>query len=105
MATNLNFIQGKKIEIKTILLQSMKSQFDVLIDAVVDNVCFTLNFRNVSNLSFHELFAPLEIYGFEYHDNKQKGWDKSIRYSIRDFEDDKLRFDCESIDCIVNQKH
>ena len=101
MITSLNFIQGKKIEIKTILLQSMESQLDVLMDVVVDNVCFTLNFHNVSNLSFHELFAPLEIYGFECYDNKQRGWERRIRYSIRDFENDRLRFDCEGIDCIM----
>ena len=43
---------------------------------------------------------PYQICGFEILDNKDRGWDKSLRYTINDFEDGMIKFYCESFEFI-----
>ena len=41
-----------------------------------------------------------KICGFQIMDNKNKGWDKSIRYTVFDFENQSLCFHCEDYEML-----
>jgi len=41
-----------------------------------------------------------QISGFEIVDQKERGWEMTHRYLIRDFEDDKINFYCRSIEVV-----
>ena len=47
-----------------------------------------------------ELFYPMQIAGFEIISNSDKGREVSQRYTVRDYEDGKIGFYCETIEVL-----
>lgn len=58
---------------------------------------FKLQCFNASQISIYKLSAPMEVGGFEILSNKEKMWEKSVRYRVHDFENEMVDFLCEDI--------
>ena len=54
-------------------------------------------FRNVSDFSIKNINREKQITGLEIIDNKKRGFQKEIRYEIKDFEEDEIHLYCEEI--------
>ena len=94
----LEAIRGKKILIFELSLFSINSQIELKLKFNSNNEIFIICFHNVSRISIQELSTPMTIYGFEIISNKEKGWEPDSNYEIRDFEDGRIRFFCESFE-------
>ena len=88
--------QGNKIEILEMVLKNENGKLDLSWEICFENAVFRIVFYNVSRFRFGELSAPLEVHGFEIINHSQNGWGKDSTYEIRDFEDDRVNFFCES---------
>ena len=100
MEKDIMIIQGQEMKIINLNLSIDGYEATLTIKALVNkkNVCVV--FHNVSNLTIDELSMPFQITGFQILDNKNKGWDKSIRYTVLDFEQDNIRFYCECYEIV-----
>lgn len=91
------FLQGNTIEISEMLLKNVDNQLVLSWKIYFENVVYRITFYNVSRFSVGDWSRPVEIHGFEIIDHSKDGWGKASRYEIRDFEDGRVRFFCESI--------
>lgn len=99
MNTNqIEIFQGKKVEILEMILKNVDNQLELSCKIYFENAIFRITFYNVSRLRVGEWSAPLEVHGFEIINHSQNGWEKDSTYEIRDFEDDRINFLCESFD-------
>lgn len=54
-------------------------------------------FKNVSNFSIKNVYRDMQITGFEILNHKENGWQKEIKYEVKDYEGDKINLFCEEI--------
>lgn len=100
--TSLNdfFVQSsleiKEMQIKT---DAYKKTYIVL-EMLCDDKIYLIRFENVSSINLNEFSYPFQIEGFQVLDNSDRGWEKSQRYKVWDFEDDVICFYCEKIDVL-----
>lgn len=94
----LKSIQGQQIEILEFILKRIDYQLELSLKISCNNEIYLLVFYNVSNISMDTLSMPLQIGGFEIISNIKLGYEKSNRYRIHDFEEDRLNFYCEDFD-------
>jgi len=87
---------GEKIEILEISLKNVEDQLELVCKIYFENLIFRITFYNVSRFRIGEFSIPLEVHGFEIINHSQNGWEKDSSYEIRDFEDDRVHFFCES---------
>ena len=92
----VEIFQGNKIEILEMVLKNENGKLDLSWEICFENAVFRIVFYNVSRFGFGGLSAPLEVHGFEIINHSQNGWGKDSTYEIRDFEDDRINFFCES---------
>ena len=88
--------QGNKIEILEMGLKNVDNRLELLWKIFFENEFFEITFSNVSRFRIGKVSTPLEIHGFEIINHSQDGWEKDSTYEIRDFEDDRVNFFCES---------
>ena len=93
----LEEILGKTLEITQMNITREGSQAILFLNTKIETKNISLQFNNVSGLQINDLNMPFQICGFEVIDNKTMGWEKSKRYKIHDFEDDRISFFCETI--------
>ena len=91
----LKEIQGQQIEILEFILKCIDYQLELSLKISCNNEIYLLVFYNVSDINMEALSMPLQIAGFEIISNIKLGYEKSNRYRIHDFEEDKLSFYCE----------
>lgn len=91
----LNNILGKPIEMSSIILSYDNNKLVLSLNFDCDNGIYTIDFYNVSSLRINEISSPMQVQGLDIIDNKEKGWDSSVRYSVVDYEDDIMSFYCE----------
>ena len=94
----LKTVKGKKIRVLELSLYHAQCQIDLTLKLDCNNTIFVFCFYNVSRISIQELSLPMEIYGFEIINNKEKGWEQDSNYEIRDYEDSRIRFFCDSFE-------
>lgn len=94
----LKEIQGQQIEILEFILKRIDYQLELSLKISCNNKIYLLVFYNVSDINMEALSMPLQIGGFEIISNIKLGYEKSNRYRIHDFEEDKLSFYCEDFD-------
>lgn len=94
----LKHIQGQQIEMLEFILKRVDDQLELSLKISCNNEIYLLVFYNVSNISMDTLSMPLQIGGFEIISKIKLGYEKSNRYRIHDFEEDKLSFYCEDFD-------
>ncbi len=92
-----SLINGQIIKISLLSICTKENQMNIEMSLKTDNSCVSISFSNVSSLQIRGLAYPSQISGFEIISNKDKGWDKSQRYTINDYEDGKIKFFCEDI--------
>ena len=90
-------LRGKEIEILEMNLTSGDGGLTLTWNMRVDGSLLTAVFRNVSELRFDGLSAPVIIHGFEIVDHTADGWQRNSAYEIRDFEDCLVGFYCGEI--------
>lgn len=92
----IEVFKGEKIEILEMSLKNVEDQLELAWKIYFENSIFSITFYNVSRFRVGELSVPLEVHGFEIINHSQNGWEKDSTYEIRDFEDDRVHFFCES---------
>ena len=98
---NLNLVQGKNIRIIELVLLCENSECNLKLKCLSEKYEVTIQCFNVSHLNIENLSAPMQIGGFEIICNKVKGWERSSNYTIRDFEENLIRFFCEDVEIMV----
>ena len=95
----LNDILGKQIEMSSLILSYDDNNRLVLsLNFDLNGELCNIEFYNVSSLKINEISSPVQVQGLNIIDNKEKGWDSSVRYSVIDYEDDIMSFYCEDFD-------
>lgn len=92
---NIAFSDMKIIELKLEIVDDIAMLY---IEAVADNKVYSISFTNVSQVNIRDFSTPFQIAGFEIFSNKNRGWEKSLTYTIHDYEDGKVSFYCEDFD-------
>ena len=95
---DLNQINGKKIYVDSIKITYDKSQLKLFLSASTIEVSFAATFFGVSRVTFENFSFPMEICGFEIISHQGEGWAQDSRFEIRDYEDGKVSFYCQSYD-------
>lgn len=91
-------LQGQSVEVLELILRQNDDQTLLSMKISSQGKQKLLYFHNILNLKINNWCYPFAIYGFEIRCNKDKGWDGSSRYSVRDFEDDHISFSCENVE-------
>ena len=92
---NIDIIQGQKIELTQLNLSVDGYEAKVSLEFLLNDELFCIHFHNVSNLTVKNFSMPFQISGFEILDNKYRGWERALRYTVHDFEEGILKFFCE----------
>ena len=96
---NAEMLQGRSVRILDMALTDTGGQLELTWKASLGDTLFQITFHNVSRLSMKDVWSPVEIQGFMTIDHSSSnGWDKDSSYEVRDFEDDLVRFFCESFE-------
>lgn len=97
---NIEEIQGKEIEVIEFNLSVHDNKSMISMKFLINDEVVRMIFHNVSSLNTKDFSMPYQIGGFEILDNNDRGWEKSSRYTIDDYEDGKIKFHCESFEVI-----
>ncbi len=97
---NIDKIQGKAIDVIDFNLNVNKTDSMIAMKFLIKDEVVRMIFHNVSSLNIKNFSMPYQIGGFEILDNNDKGWEKSHRYSVNDYEDGTIKFYCESFEII-----
>ena len=97
---SIDMIQGQEIQVIEINLSVNGIGAVITMEFLLKDEVVHMIFHNVSYLNIKDFSMPYQICGFEILDNKDRGWDKSLRYTINDFEDGMIKFHCESFEFI-----
>lgn len=92
--------QGQQIEVIALDLSADKSEATLMLKAFVNKNIMCICFHNVSNLTINSFSSPFQIEGLEICDNKPRGWENSMRYTIYDFECQVIKFNCEDFEIL-----
>ncbi len=95
MEKNADMLQGQQIAIVDLNLNVDSYEATLIIKALINKSVISMVFYNVSNLTIDGLSMPFEICGLQIVDNKDRGWEKSKRFTVLDFEDQNIHFYCE----------
>ncbi len=96
----IDVIQGQEIKVIELNLSVYGIESVLTMEFLLKDEGVRMIFHNVSCLNIKDFSLPQQICGFEIIDNKDRGWDKSLRYTINDFEDGRIKFYCESFDFV-----
>ena len=96
----IDVIQGQEIQVVELNLSVYGIESVLTMEFLLKDEVVRMIFNNVSCLNIKDFSLPQQICGFEIIDNKDRGWDKSLRYTINDFEDGRIKFYCESFDFV-----
>ncbi|MBQ7915984.1 MAG: hypothetical protein IJ315_04265 [Firmicutes bacterium] len=97
-SSGIEQLQGKSVEVDELMIKCQEGQLIMRLSLYVGRKRFHCTFRNVTGISLDELYYPMQIMGFEILDNKKLGWESAQRYTVRDYEDGKIRFWCEEVE-------
>ena len=97
---SIDVIQGQEIQVVELNLSVYGIESVLTMEFLLKDEVVHMIFNNVSCLNIKDFSLPHQICGFEIIDNKDRGWDKSLRYTINDFEDGRIKFYCESFDFV-----
>lgn len=95
-----NNLNGQSVEILQLLLNREEVGVSLQLTLFLKGEAVSLRCKNVHGLKVDELSYPMQIAGFEIVDNSDKGWEANQRYTVRDYEDGKISFYCETIEIL-----
>lgn len=94
----IELINGEKIQILEMVLTNKVDQLELTWRFFCDKLIFHITFYNVSRFRIENFSVPLEVYGLEIINHSQNCWERDSKYEIRDFEDNRVNFFCESFE-------
>lgn len=95
-----NNLNGQSVEILQLWLNREEADVSLQLTLLLNGEAVSLRCKNIHGLMMDELSYPMQIAGFEIVDNSDKGWEASQRYTVRDYEDGKIGFYCETIEVL-----
>lgn len=97
MLTNdFKIFDGKSIFLEEIIIKVLNNKNMILLNIDFQGDGYLLLCENVSSLSFSDIYLPIDI-DLAIIDNKQNGWEDSVRYHIYDYEEGRINFYCSDI--------
>ncbi len=99
-------LQGKILEVLELQLTCAEyPDFEsnppsLLLKVLLNNQTYSLLFSNISCLNLISFSYPFQIGGLLIENNHEKGWERSERYSIKDYENGTISFYCETIEIL-----
>lgn len=93
-------LQGQLIEVTQLHLIRGEDRAVLLLTVELNQKTYSLRFSGVHSLSIDSFSLPFQIGGFQIEDNLERGWERPERYTVSDFEDNKLSFYCEEVDLL-----
>jgi len=94
-STYFTDFSGKDIFVKEFKIYNNGDVMNITMKAYSDNVLYVMYFENVSGIKLKDVNSSFQICGFSIEDNKEKGYQKDMRYTVDDYEDGVLFFYCE----------
>lgn len=94
----IEVLQGKSIEIVEMCLSSADTQLNLSLTIGLDEAEYFSVFYNVSRLFVQDFSFPMKVQGIEIVNNQTMGWERDSMYLVHDFEEDRIKFFCESFD-------
>lgn len=98
MARGLSIVQGKEVEITEFCLSSADEELYLKCKAFSEKSELTMHFYHVSHIRIKDFVFPMKIGGFEIQCNQNRGWERAQAYTIRDYEEESLRFFCRDFE-------
>ena len=95
-----NMIRGQQVNVVELKITTEGQSMMLTLIGTVNMDTVNINFYNVVDLSLDSISFPFQIFGLEILDNKNRGWDSSMRYTVHDYEDGKIRFYCEKFEIL-----
>ena len=103
---SIDDLQGKTVEV--LKLQLFCAEYpafesdppSLLLKILLNDQTCTLRFTNISDLNLESFSAPFQIGGFQIECNQEKGWERSERYTVSDYENGTIRFFCETVEIL-----
>lgn len=92
-----NFLQGKNLEIISIVLSQNDLELNISINTYIENQKVLVQFRNVSSVKLWNLSYPMIIEYIDIIDHSNRGWESYSRFHVHDLEDENLSFFCQEI--------
>lgn len=96
----LSELNGQTVEILELALCREEADVSLQLTLLLNGETVSLRCENVHGLTVGELSYPMQIAGLDIVDNSDKGWESSQRYTVRDYEDGKIGFYCETIEVL-----
>lgn len=97
-------LQGQLIEVTGLHLTHESTDGEenatLLLAVELNQKTYSLRFSGVHCLSLDSFSLPFQIGGFQIEDNRERGWERPERYTISDFEENKLSFYCEGVELL-----
>lgn len=87
---------NKAFIIRKILLLNEDEKLHMLWECCGQVENFSVIFHNVSRLFISNLSYPIQISYLEITCNTENGWDYESQYFLHDYEEDHIRFYCQS---------
>ena len=89
-------LQENNIEVAEMTILNTENKLNLLLKTCSGGALSTMEFKNVSRINIKDLSLSLTLSGIEIIDHFEDGWDVGSRYEIRDYEDGRISFFCES---------
>lgn len=93
-------LQGQLIEVTQLHLIRAEDRAVLLLTVELNQKTYSLRFSGVHSLSIDSFSPPFQIGGFQIVDNLERGWERSERYTVSDFEAERINFICEEIELL-----
>lgn len=91
------FLNGKPLLIHRLSLDSAGLRLTLSLDADIGGRDCRIVCETVSALQLADFSYPMQISGLRVTDRSAMGWQSDVRYEVRDYEEDSLRFFCGEI--------
>ncbi len=90
-------VGGQVVQIIRLKVYLTEKTVNLKVSLKTQSAISDITFINISSLSIDSLCFPCEFGGLIAICNKDKGWDDSMKYTLYDFEDGAIKFNCEEI--------
>lgn len=89
-----DILKGKTFELKELSFSCDENILNLWMKLIADKE-YAFDFYNVSDFSLNKLCASCKVCGLRITSNENFGWWDSVKYEVRDYQDDIISFYCE----------
>lgn len=98
---DLNALQGEICNVDELRIIKCEDGIRITLRLFTDKCNATLILHNASDIHI-DFTSPLLIEGFEILDNRSRGWQDDVRYTLNDFENSAIKLRFESYEIVYN---